>query len=899
VLAFRDLPFRHQLALVVTLTSGLAVGLAGLGTLWYERREAYLQIRDDYLPLARIIGSNSEGALSFGDVKAGQATLDALAIKPHVVSARLYSAAGRPFVTYRRAGDLDDPVPNAPGTASSRFEGRYFVIDHPITYDREPVGALYLKIDSQAATSRLLRAAFILTLVFLASGGVALLVSAGLQARVSAPILELATALRSVSTHRDYTVRVKPTGPIELRGLTDAFNEMLSQIQERDGALRAARDELEVRVEDRVQDLQREMAERRKAEVLNSLLSQAIYSSPEMISITGPDDRFLFVNQAFLGAYGYSRAETLGRDPSFIDSSNNPPGLRDVIMKDSRSGGWHGELFNRRRNGEEFPIELTTSVIRDDVGGAVGLLGVARDITDARLKEERLRLQSAALESTADAVAITERDGTITWINPAFTRLTGFAADEAIGHSLSLLRSGKHDDAFYRELWQTILAGKVWDGELTNKRKDGELYVEAQTITPVPDARGDVSHFVAVKRDISQRRRLEGQLLQAQKMEAVGRLSGGIAHDFNNLLNVIMGFSDMLLRHLPADARLRRYAHEVLKAANRGAGLTRQLLAFSRQQVLQPKVIDLNTVITEAEKMLGRLLGEDLELVVALAPDLGRVEVDPGQIEQVIMNLAVNARDAMPQGGTLVIETANFELRESAAAQYRFPVMPGPYARLTVSDTGTGMDGATQAHIFEPFFTTKEAGKGTGLGLATVYGIIQQSKGYIWADSEVGQGTRFTILLPRLPRETAVSGAEPAEGTEPGGTETVLLVEDDEAARGLWQEMLEALGYRVIAASNGAEAIDGAVARPERIDLLLTDVVMPRVGGREVAERLTAARPGLRVIFMSGYTADTMLRQGIADTGRAFLQKPFTAQQLAKKIRETLDGAHAAAPPAA
>jgi two-component system, cell cycle sensor histidine kinase and response regulator CckA len=896
--SLRDLPFRHQLALVVTFTSGLAVGLAGLGTLWYERREAYLQIQDDYLPLAQIIGSNCEGALSFGDAKAAQATLSALAIKPQVVSARLYTTSGRPFATYRRVGAEGDPIPDAPATLGPRFEGRHFVIDHAIAYDGDPVGTLYLKIDTTAATSRLWRAGLILSLVFLASGGLALLVSARLQARVSAPILELSTALRAVSNNRGYAVRVTPAGPIELRSLADAFNEMLSQIQERDSALRAARDELEVRVEDRVRDVEREMLERRKAEVLNNLLSHAISSSRELISITGLDGRLVFVNQAFLETYGYSQSETVGQNVSFIDSANNPPGLRDIIEHASHDSGWRGELLNRRRNGDDFPIDLSTSVVRDDAGHAIGLLGVARDITDVRLKEERLRLQSAALESTADAVAITERDGTITWVNPAFTRLTGFAADEAIGHKSSLLRSGKHDDAFYGDLWQTILAGEVWDGELTNKRKDGEVYLEAQTITPVRDARGEISHFVAVKRDISHRRRLEEQLRQAQKMEAVGQLSGGIAHDFNNLLNVIMGFGDMLLRHLPADDRLRRYAHEILKAANRGAGLTRQLLAFSRQQVLQPKVIDLNNVITEAERMLGRLIGEDLELVMSLAPDLGRVEVDPGQIEQVIMNLAVNARDAMPRGGTLVIETANFELTDSAAGQYPIPVPPGSYARMTVSDTGTGMDMSTQAHIFEPFFTTKGAGKGTGLGLATVYGIVQQSKGYIWVGSEIGQGTRFTILLPRLQRETAAGAAEALDESEPGGTEIVLVVEDDDAARGLWQETLEALGYRVLTASNGEEALVAALTCSGHIDLLLTDVVMPRTGGRELAERLTQMRPGLRVVFMSGYTADTMLRQGIEDNGGPFLQKPFTAQQLAKKIRDTLDGNYPVHPPA-
>jgi two-component system cell cycle sensor histidine kinase/response regulator CckA len=407
-----------------------------------------------------------------------------------------------------------------------------------------------------------------------------------------------------------------------------------------------------------------------------------------------------------------------------------------------------------------------------------------------------------------------------------------------------------------------------------------------------PVVAGDGTYYGRIWsfRDITDRRRFEEQLRQAQKMEAVGQLSGGIAHDFNNLLNVIIGFNEMLLRDLPADEdRLRRYANRVATAANRGAGLTRQLLAFSRQQVLQPKVVDLNAVITEAEKLLGRLLGEDLAVVTGLTHDLGAVEVDPGQIEQVIMNLAVNARDAMPQGGVLTIETSNFELLDSATQQYPYAVTPGPYVRLTVADTGTGMDGPTQAHIFEPFFTTKEAGKGTGLGLATVYGIVKQSKGYIWVESEMGQGTRFTILLPRLPQDTSVGEDEPPQGSEPRGTETLFVVEDDEAARALWQETLQALGYHLMVASNGSEALAMAAVHPGRIDLLLTDVVMPHTGGRELAERLTAARPDLRVIFMSGYTADTMLRQGIAETGLPFLQKPFSAHQLARKVRDTLD----------
>jgi two-component system, cell cycle sensor histidine kinase and response regulator CckA len=505
------------------------------------------------------------------------------------------------------------------------------------------------------------------------------------------------------------------------------------------------------------------------------------------------------------------------------------------------------------------------------------------------VERERLRLQGAALQSTADGVIITDRGGTILWVNPAFCRITGWSAEEATGQNPSILLSGLQDDALYAGLWRTLLEGQVWEGELTNRRKDGQLYVEAQTITPVRDTQGEISHFVTVQRDVSHGRRLEEQLRQSQKMEALGRLSGGVAHDFNNLLGVILGYGDMLLKRLPEEERLRGYCREILKAGNQGAALTRQLLAFSRQQVLQPKLVDLNGIILEAEMMLGRLLGEDVELVTSLDPLLGHVKIDPGQVEQVIMNLALNARDAMPRGGTLTIETTNIEHTEAVGGRYSDQCATGPYVKLTVSDTGVGMDEITRKHIFEPFFTTKEAGKGTGLGLSTVYGVVEQSKGHISVESELGRGARFTMLLPRLAAPATSEREEPRRLSESRGTETVLVVEDDDAARGLWIETLQMLGYKVLEASNGAAAMALGRSHQGGIDLLLTDVVMPRMGGRALAEALSEDHPCLRVIFMSGYTADTILRQGIAETDWPFLQKPFSAQQLAVKIRETLD----------
>ena len=379
------------------------------------------------------------------------------------------------------------------------------------------------------------------------------------------------------------------------------------------------------------------------------------------------------------------------------------------------------------------------------------------------------------------------------------------------------------------------------------------------------------------------------QLRQAQKMEAVGKLAGGIAHDFNNLLTAITGYSELTLRRLRAEDPLRRNVEEIKKAGERAASLTRQLLAFSRKQVLQPKVLDLNAVVSDMEKMLRRLIGEDIELRTALAADLGSVKADPGQIEQVLMNLAVNARDAMPQGGNLIIETENVYLNEGYATRH-IAVKPGPYVMLAVSDTGEGMSEETQSRIFEPFFTTKEVGKGTGLGLSTVYGIVKQSGGNIWVYSEVGEGTVFKIYLPRVDEAAQEYKPGPEAQESLDGTEVILLAEDDERVRGLVREVLEGYGYRVLEAEGGSAALSVSERHEGPIHLLLTDVVMPKMSGRELAIRLARVRPEMKVLYMSGYTDESIVHHGVLDAGTPFLQKPFEAEALARKVRELLDG---------
>src|SRR2546428_2329603 len=372
-------------------------------------------------------------------------------------------------------------------------------------------------------------------------------------------------------------------------------------------------------------------------------------------------------------------------------------------------------------------------------------------------------------------------------------------------------------------------------------------------------------------------------------MEAVGRLAGGIAHDFNNLLTAITGYAELLHEDLAADDRRREDVVEIRKAADRAAGLTRQLLAFSRQQVLQPRVLDLNALVAEFENMLRRLLGEDVALATRLAPGLGAMQADPGQFEQVVMNLAVNSRDAMPNGGQLTIETANVDLVDAYAREH-YPARPGPYVLLAVSDTGTGMTAEVQAHLLEPFFTTKEKGKGTGLGLATVYGIVKQSGGFIWVYSEVGHGTTFKLYLPRV-QELAERASELAQAPARAarGTETVLVVEDEAPVRSVARQVLERHGYTVLEAASAEAALDVATRYSGAIHLLLTDVVIPGLNGRELATRLADLRPDARVIFMSGYTDEAVTRHGVLEPGAAYVQKPFTPDAIARRVLEGLD----------
>jgi two-component system cell cycle sensor histidine kinase/response regulator CckA len=552
------------------------------------------------------------------------------------------------------------------------------------------------------------------------------------------------------------------------------------------------------------------------------------------------------------------------------------------------------EFRGLRKDGSVVFLEVDATPLRTD-GRVVGTRSYFWDVSDRKRAGEAFLKEKAYLErlieSAPEAIVLGTNDGRVLRVNGAFETMFGYPEDEALGRNIDDLVVPPEARTEAADVTRRAGSGEKVALETSRLRKDGSSIAVSFLGAPIVFEGEQVAVF-GIYRDISERQRLEHQLVQAQKIEAVGRLAGGVAHDFNNLLQAIMGESDLMLLGLEPDDPSRHSVEAIRTTAGRAAALTRQLLAFSRKQILKPRLLDINTLVADLEDMLHRLIGEDIELSTSLAGDLAIVRADPGQIEQVLVNLAVNARDAMPEGGHLSIETANVELDEEFVREHMGST-EGPHVRLAVADTGHGMDRETLSHIFEPFFTTKERGKGTGLGFATVYGIVKQSGGSVYVASEPGRGTTVSIYLPCVPGAIAADSGDAATPTPPTGNETVLLVEDDAAVRSSVKSMLELLGYLVLETTGPSEAVSVVESGLRPIHLLLTDVVMPGMSGRTLADRLTALRPELKVLYISGYTDDAVVYRGVLESGIAFLQKPFTQQALGAKVREVLDAASA------
>jgi PAS domain S-box-containing protein len=521
----------------------------------------------------------------------------------------------------------------------------------------------------------------------------------------------------------------------------------------------------------------------------------------------------------------------------------------------------------------------------------VWLLGVFAAVCAVALfrKEITLRRLRMAVEQTAENIVITDAAGRILYVNPAFERLSGYARAEVLGANSRVLKSGLTDPAVHRELWDTIQRGEVWTGRLVNRKKDGTVYHEDAVISPVLNARGRVVNYVGVKRDVTQALQMEAQFRQAQKMEAVGRLAGGVAHDFNNLLTVIGGHCELLLEDIGEDHPSRESVEEIRASADRAGRFTQQLLAFSRRQILDVRVIDLNEVVREMEKMIRRLLGEDVSLAIRVGDHPVHAMADRGQLEQILLNLVVNARDAMPGGGELQIRVAASAPDPDADAEGA-SALAGPAAVLEVEDTGCGMSEEVMQRLFEPFFTTKGHGSGTGLGLATCYGIVEQCGGAIAVRSRPGAGSRFRVSLPLVDQGPADEPPVESTSAHARGSETILLVEDDRSLRNLATKLLTHAGYTVLSAEDGDRAISCAASRNgSPLHLLLTDVVMPRMSGFELAERLSSHFDTMKVLFTSGHAEDALQRCGVVRDGVQFLQKPYSSCALLRHVRSTLD----------
>ena len=609
-----------------------------------------------------------------------------------------------------------------------------------------------------------------------------------------------------------------------------------------------------------------------------------------MVDKTG---KIVLVSRETERLFGYPREELLGRSIEMLVPARfrkHHAAFRAEFHADpqTRLLGAGRDLYALRKDGSEIPVEIGLNPI--ETGGRLFVVASIVDISGRKRTEEELSRSEAAFRGLVERAPLgiyrSTPDGRFLTVNPALIRMLGYPRTEEL-LPLNIGRDVCADDEECDKLALALSQDEVRT-EARWKRKDGGLITVQLNLHSVRGLSGQIECVEGLVEDVTEQRSLENQFRQAQRMEAVGRLAGGVAHDFNNVLTAITGYSDLLLEDLGPEDPKRSDVEEIKAASLRAAALTRQLLAFSRKQVLQTRVLDLNGVVETLDKMLRRLIGEDIKLEISRASTLGAVRADPGQIEQVILNLVVNSRDAMPQGGRLSIETANVEFDDAYAREHAGP-SPGRYVMVAVSDTGIGMDAETRSHIFEPFFTMKEVGKGTGLGLATVYGIVKQSGGHVWVYSEPGRGATFKIYLPRvdeLPEE-----ANPTTPLQPvaGGRETVLLAEDDPSVRAVVSEVLAEKGYRVLRAPDGQAALELARGQPTEIHLLITDLVMPGMTGQELAEALSAERPGLRVLFMSGYTDDAVVRHRVLEAAMPYLQKPFAPRALATKVREVLD----------
>lgn len=703
--------------------------------------------------------------------------------------------------------------------------------------------------------------------------------------------------LEKVKTNSELAVPIRLKDKII--GVLDAQSTQLDAFKKIDVfTLQTIADQLAIAIENArlFEAAQVEIAERKLAE-------EALQRSEEkfrQLFMDLPDAIFLSrfacdnagqivnVNPAAERQTGYSRDELIGMNI-----------LQDLVLQEVKKAQdvqREKELLKRnsiqfsekkrRKDGSEYWTEVVITLIEYENEKVA--LSVNRDITEQKQAEEEIRKLTLSVEQSPASIVITDLQGNIEYVNPTFSELTGYSLDEVKGKNPNVLKSGEMSADEYKKLWDTISSGRVWRGEFHNKKKNGELYWESAIISPIKNSEGAATHYLAVKEDITEIKQLQQQLIQAQKMETIGQLAGGVAHDFNNMLGVILGYSELLLMKIDPSQMLHSDLQEIQKAALNSTNLTRQLLTFARKQAVIPQVLDLNETINGIIKMLKRLISEQIELCWKPESDLWAIKIDPSQVNQILANLCVNARDAIKGVGKITIKTNKVSV-DQAYCVANPGLVPGEYVLLTVSDNGSGIDENIIDKIFEPFFTTKDVGKGTGLGLATIYGIVKQNDGYIYVYSEPEQGTTFKVYLHRHSDTDRIDKDKEQEIPIVYGRETILLVEDEQENLEMTKKMLERLGYHVLAASTPSEAIRLAGEYADDIDLLLTDVIMPEMNGRSLAKKLVSEKPDLKYIFMSGYSGEVFANGDIKNKDVYFIQKPFSLNTLATEIRKVVE----------
>jgi len=684
-----------------------------------------------------------------------------------------------------------------------------------------------------------------------------------LQRHVVTPLVQLSrgvSALANGDFSRGKAMAAIPVAFTELTALAADFQHMSDALEARQAELQES--ELRYR----------------------SLFEQV----PVALFRISPEGQFLEINPAMVRMLGFPDRNAMVA----VNAADLHLHPRDVEQwrESAESAGTIRDFVTqlRRHDGAVIWGHITCRTVRDDAGRVLFYEGSLEDVTERRQAEASVRKLSQAIEQSPVSIVITNVAGKIEFVNTKFTQITGYDSAEAIGQNPRILKSGETPPEEYQRLWRTITSGHVWQGEFRNLKKNGELFWEHATIAPVRNTENVITHYVAVKEDITERKKLEEQLRQTQKMEAIGQLAGGVAHDFNNMLGVIIGHAELAVEKASDHESLRHNIEAILAAGRRSAEITRQLLAFARKQTIAPTILDLNQIVDGMLKLLRRLIGEDIALDWLPAPNLWPVRMDPSQIDQILANLCVNARDAIRGGGKITIETHNVRCDSTYCTEHE-GFSPGEYVILAVSDSGCGMDRQTLDKIFEPFFTTKGLGQGTGLGLATVYGIVKQNHGFIKVYSEPHHGSTFRVYLPRHAVEGEPLREESPPAPAPRGVETILVVEDEAAILHLVQLILEGLGYTVFASLTPKEAIRMAHEHSATIHLLITDMVMPEMTGLDLAEHLLSLRPQLKCLYMSGYTGNVIANLGTLDQDVHFINKPFSRQELAVKVREALD----------